>query len=300
MNTNTPTVEETFVSYLRRRRYTAITIKNKLGQLKIFFQWLKKENLLLNHCGYSDMMAFVQHMRKENFSIPNQNLYLRAIRQLYEGLMLEEMATHNPVANLKVRGHVYRLPHNILSSELLQKIYDGYKPTTDYQIRNKAMLGLYINQALMRADVNGLEVRDINLIKGTIRIRKNIKLAERILSLAAHQVLTLQEYISKIRPQLLKQSEFVKGDRLFFTYASGQTVNESLRQLLHVLKKKHLELTSLHQIRTSVLANWAKEKPIREAQYLAGHTHLRSIQRYRDIDLQDLQESLNEYHPLKK
>lgn len=299
MSTNTPTVEEIYISYLKRRRYTDITVRNKIGQIKIFFQWLEKENLLLNQCGYSDMMAFVQHMRKENLSIPNQNLYLRAIRQLYEGLMLEEMATHNPVANLKVRGHVYRLPHNILSTEQLQKIYDGYKPQTDYQTRNKAMLGLYINQALMRADVNGLEVRDINLIKGTVRIRKNIKLAERILPLAAHQVLTLQEYISKIRPQLLKQSGFVKGDRLFFTYASGQTVNESLRQLLHVLKKRHPELTSLHQIRTSVLANWAKEKPIREAQYLAGHTHLRSIQRYRDIDLQDLQESLNEYHPLK-
>lgn len=289
-----------YVSYLKRRRYTDITVNNKLGQIKMFFQWLEKENLPLDHCGYSDMMAFVQHMRKENFSIPNQNLYLRAIRQLYEGLMLEEMATHNPVASLRVRGHVYRLPHNILSVEQLQKVYEGYKPTTDYQLRNKTILGLYINQGLMRSDVNGLLTGDINLTKGTVRIRKNIKLAERVLPLAAHQVLSLQEYIDKVRPQLLKQSGFEKGDRLFFTYSNGQTVNEGIRQLLQTLKKKHPGLTSLHQIRTSVIANWAKEKPIREAQYLAGHTHLRSIQRYRAIDLQDLQESLNEHHPLKK
>jgi integrase/recombinase XerD len=299
MNTNTLTTEEIYVSYLKRRRYTDTTVKNKLGQIKIFSQWLEKENLQLIGCGYSDMMAFILHMRKENFSIPNQNLHLRAIRQLYEGLMLEDKATHNPVANLRVKGHVYRLPHNLLSAEQLQKIYDGYRPQTDYQIRNKAMLGLYINQALMRAEMSRLEVQDISLTKGTVRIRQNIKLAERILPLAAHQVLTLQEYITKIRPQLLKQSEFAKGDRLFFTYASGQTVNESLRQLLQVLKKKHPELSSLHQIRSSVVANWAREKPIREAQYLAGHTHLRSIQRYRDVDLQDLQESLNEHHPLK-
>lgn len=299
MNTNTPTTEEIFVSYLKRRRYTDTTVKNKLGQIKIFFQWLEKENLQLIGCGYSDMMAFILHMRKENFSIPNQNLHLRAIRQLYEGLMLEDRATHNPVANLRVKGHVYRLPHNLLSTEQLQKIYDDYRPQTDYQIRNKTILGLYINQALMRAEMSRLEVQDINLVKGTVRIRKNIKLAERILPLAAHQVLTLQEYITKIRPQLLKQSEFAKGDRLFFTYSNGQTVNESVRQLLQVLRKKHPELSSLHQIRSSVIANWAREKPIREAQYFAGHTHLRSIQRYRDVDLQDLQESLNEHHPLK-
>ena len=291
--------EEIFVSYLKRRRYTDTTVKNKLGQIRIFFQWLEKENLQLIGCGYPDMMAFIMHMRKENFSIPNQNLHLRAIRQLFEGLMIEDKATHNPVANLRVKGHVYRLPHNLLSTEQLQKIYEGYRPQTDYQIRNKTILGLYINQALMRAEMSRLELQDINLVKGTVRIRQNIKLAERILPLAAHQVLTLQEYISKIRPQLLKQSEFEKGDRLFFTYSNGQTVNESVRQLLQVLRKKHPELSSLHQIRSSVVANWAREKPIREAQYLAGHTHLRSIQRYRDVDLQDLQESLNEHHPLK-
>lgn len=297
---NSKTVEEIFVSYLKRKRYTDITVANKLGQIKIFLQWLEEENLPLDKCSYTDMMAFVQYMRKENFSIPNQNLYLRAIRQLYEGMMLEEKATHNPVTNLRVKGHVYRLPHNILSMEQLQKIYEGYKPQTDYQLRNKTILGLYINQALIRAEMSRLETHDINLVKGTVRIRKNIKLAERILPLAAHQVLTLQEYIDKVRPRLLKQSGFEKGDRLFFTYSNGQTVNEGIRQLLQTLKKKHPELTSLHQIRTSVIANWAKEKPIREAQYLAGHTHLRSIQRYRDINLQDLQESLDEHHPLKK
>lgn len=293
------TVEETYIGYLKYKRYTGITINNKLGQIKIFFQWLEKENLSLDKCSYADLMGFVKEMRKENLTVANQNLHLRAIRQLYEGLILDDKATYNPVTNLRVRGHVYRLPHSLLSTEQIQQIYDSYKPQTDYQLRNKTILGLYINQALIRMEINRLEIQDINLTKGTVRIRKNIKLAERILPLAAHQVLTLQEYISKIRPQLLKQSEFAKGDRLFFTYSNGQTVNESLRQFLEKLKKKHPELTSLHQIRTSVLANWAKEKPIREAQYLAGHTHLRSIQRYRDIDLQELHESLDEFHPLK-
>jgi integrase/recombinase XerD len=293
------TLEGIFINYLKHKRYTDTTVRNKLGQIRFFVQWLENENLLPTQCSYSDMMAFVKHMRKEGQGIANQNLHLGAVRHLYEAMMLEDMATHNPVANLKVRGHVYRLPHNLLSMEQLQKIYEGYKPMTDYQTRNKAMLGLYINQALMRIDLNHLETGDINFTKGTVHVRKNIKLGERVLPLAAHQVLPLQEYITKVRPRLLEQSGYGKGDRLFFTYSNGQTVNEGIRQLLQSLKKKHPELTSLHQIRTSVLANWAKEKQIREAQYLAGHTHLRSIQRYRDIDMQDLQESLNEFHPLK-
>jgi integrase/recombinase XerD len=297
MNSNT--VEQIFIDYLKYKRYTQRTIKNKLGYLYLFMNWLGQEHLKVESCEYTDMMSFVKQMQRENKSIASQNLCLRCIRQLYEGLIMQEQATYNPVTNLHIRGHIERIPHNLLSPEQLQKIYDSYKPTTDYQLRNKVILGLYINQALIRTEINRLEVNDINLTKGIIHIRKNIKLAERILPLAAHQVLTMQEYISKIRPQLLKQSEFEKGDRLFFTYATGQTVNEALKKLLHVIRKKYPELKTLQQIRSSVLATWIKDKPIREAQYLAGHSHIKSTQRYRDVNMQDLQASLNEYHPLK-
>lgn len=298
MNSNT-TLEQDYIGYLKYKRYTERTIKNKLGHLKHYTDWLEQEHLDVTQCSYSDIMSFVKQMQRDGRSIASQNLHLRAIRQLYEGMILNEKASYNPIANLRVRGDIERIPHNLLSPEQLQAIYDSYKPTTDYQLRNKVILGLYINQALIRTELNRLEVRDINLTKGIVHIRKNIKLAERILPLAAHQVLMLQEYISKIRPQLLKHSDFEKGDRLFFTYANGQTINEALKKLLHVIQKKHPELKTLQQIRSSVLATWIKEKPIREAQYMAGHSNIKSTQRYRDVNMQDLQASLNEYHPLK-
>jgi integrase/recombinase XerD len=299
MSLNTQTTEQIFIDYLKYKRYTERTIKNKLGHLKHYTDWLQKEHLELILCTYTDIMSFAKQMQRDNRSIASQNLHLRAIRQLYEGLIMQEHATYNPVTNLRIRGDIERIPHNLLSPAQLQKIYDSYKPQTDYQLRNKVILGLYINQALIRTEINRLEVQDISLTKGTVHIRKNIKGSERILPLAAHQVLMMQEYISKIRPQLLKQSDFEKGNRLFFTYANGQTVNEALKKLLHIIRKKHPELRTLQQIRSSVLANWIKEKPIREVQYLAGHSHIHSTQRYRDVNMQDLQASLNEYHPLK-
>lgn len=293
------TREQIFVDYLKYKGYTDRTIQNKLGHLKHYTDWLESEHLNILQCSYSDILVFVKQLQRTGRSIANQNLHLRAVKQLYEALILNEKATYNPVMNLHIRGDIERIPHNLLSPEQLQHIYESYKPTTDYQLRNKVILGLYINQALIRTEINRLEVNDINLTKGIVHIRKNIKLAERILPLAAHQVLMLQEYISRIRPQLLKQSDYEKGDRLFFTYANGQTVNEALRKLLQIIRKRHPEIKNLQQIRSSVLANWIKDKPIREAQYLAGHTHIKSTQRYRDVNMQDLQASLNEYHPLK-
>src|SRR5579862_9238929 len=116
MNSNT-TVEENFIDYLKYKRYTERTIKNKLGHLRHYTSWLEKENLELTTCSYTDLIGFVKQMKKDNRSIASQNLHLRAIRQLYEGLIMQEQATYNPVMNLHIRGDIERIPHNLLSPE---------------------------------------------------------------------------------------------------------------------------------------------------------------------------------------
>jgi integrase/recombinase XerD len=300
MNTKTQQqIEDDYIKYLKQRHCTARTIENKLYYIRHFFEWLEREGRALNECDYSDLLVFVKKVRKEGFSIDYQGRYVQSVRQLYASEVAQGRLSQNPIGNLIIKGRVTRIPHNLLTLEQLQKIYDSYTPQTDYQLRNKVMLGLYVNQGLIRMEINRLEVQDIDLNKGTIRIRRNIKLAERILPLAAYQVLALNEYISSVRPRLLQQTEHQKGDRLFFTYANGQTVNESLRKMLQTLKRSNLELKALHQIRSSLLSHWVKEKPIREAQYLAGHNSIVSTQCYKDVNMQDLSASLNEYHPLK-
>jgi integrase/recombinase XerD len=298
MNTQTH-IEQDYIEYLKSRNCTARTITNKQFYTSQFFAWLQRKGMHLHDCQYSDMLDFIKEVRKEGFSIDHESRYVNAIRQLYASEIINGRMTTNPVGSIVIKGRVKRLPHNLLTPEQLQTIYHSYTPQTDYQLRNKVILGLYINQGLMRTDINRLEIQDINLMKGTIRIRKNIKLSERTLPLAAYQVLILNDYISRVRPQLLKQSEYQKGDRLFFTYANGQTMNECLRKLIEGLRKKNTGLQTFSQIRSSVLSQWVKEKPIREAQYMAGHSSIVSTQQYQDVNLQDLQASLSEYHPLK-
>lgn len=298
MNTQTQ-IEQDYIEYLKSRNYTGRTVTNKLFYTNQFFAWLQRKGMHLHECSYSDMLDFVKEVRKEGFSIDHESRYVQAVKQLYASEIINGRMTGNPVGGMIIKGRIKRLPHNLLTPEQLQSIYHSYAPNTDYQIRNKVILGLYINQGLMRTDINRLEMQDINLEKGTIRIRKNIKLSERTLALAAYQVLILNDYISRVRPQLLKQSEYQKGDRLFFTYANGQTMNECLRKLIQVLKKRNANLKTFSQIRSSVLSQWVKEKPIREAQYMAGHSSIVSTQVYKDVSMQDLQASLNEYHPLK-
>src|SRR5882724_5972768 len=104
MSLNIPTLEQIFIDYLKYKRYTGRTIQNKLGHLKHYTDWLEKEHLAVTQCSYSDIMSFVKQMQRQHKSIASQNLHLRAIRQLYEGLIMQEKANYNPVINLHIRG----------------------------------------------------------------------------------------------------------------------------------------------------------------------------------------------------
>jgi integrase/recombinase XerD len=292
------TLEEDYAALLRHKHYTDRTIEHKLICIRRFMVWLDKNSMTLSECGYSDVLSFLKRLKDDHFSLANQNTHITAIRQLYECQVRLEKLAHNPLVNLVVRGFIKRLPHDLLTPEQLSKIFDSYKPQGPYQQRNKVILGLYINQGLIRMEMSRLELQDVNLAKGTIRIRENVKLNERTLTLAAHQVLSMHEYISTVRPQLIRQSEEEKGNRLFFSYSSGQTTNEILKKLLSDVRRRNPEMTSFFQVRSSVISNWTREKPMREVQYMAGHNSLISTQRYQDVNLQDLQASLNEYHPL--
>lgn len=157
---------------------------------------------------------------------------------------------------------------------------------------------MYVYQGLTWEEIENLEPSDINLNRGTILVRRNVRLRQRLLPLNASQVLQIQEYLTLIRPQLLK----IKGlssDKLFTTIGDSQQMKDALRELLNELQRKYQFLKSFTQIRTTVIYYWVKEKNIREAQYLAGHASVHSTQRYKQVSLDDLQLQLDLFHPLR-
>jgi integrase/recombinase XerD len=52
-------------------------------------------------------------------------------------------------------------------------------------------------------------------------------------------------------------------------------------------------------IRATVLAEWLKTIDIRTVQYMAGHRYVSSTERYYVMNLEELKDSLNKYHPMK-
>jgi len=60
------------------------------------------------------------------------------------------------------------------------------------------------------------------------------------------------------------------------------------------------ELLHPKQIRASVITHWLKNHNLRQVQYMAGHKHVSSTERYQLNNLDNLHSKLEKFHPLNQ
>ncbi len=292
-----------FEQYLLYKNYQPSSIAGIERYVRRFFKWLENENIEPAEITYSDLLSLVKHFRKLDYSIHNINCHLMGVQHYFEWMITKGELSHNPAINLRVKGTKEQLPNDLLTKKQIEQVFENYQAKTLVQKRNKLMIGFTVYQALVREELHQLEPTDINLQKGIVRIRKTVRLQERILKLAACQILPLQEYIKEIRPELLKlkkkQTKNYKTDKLLITTGDSQHLKEAVRELLSILRKQNPFFKDFVQVRSSVISQWIKERNIREVQYMSGHKSIYSTQRYIRANLDELKEQLGNFHPLK-
>lgn len=292
-----------FREYMLSRNYQPTTIEGMVSYIKHFIKWLETENLKAEEITYNDLLSLIKQYRELELSRHTINCHLLGVQHYFDWLKVQKKVNHNPAVNLRVKGVVEKLPSELLSKKQLEKIYENYQAETPVQKRNKIIISFLIYQGVVREELQRIEPRDINLQKGTIIIRKTVRLQERVLKLSASQILPLQEYIKEVRPKLLqlkkKQTKNYQSDKLLITIGYSHHLHDATRLIMEDLRKEYPYFKSFIQIRNSVINEWIKERNIREVQYMAGHKSIISTQRYVRANLDDLKDELSNYHPLQ-
>ena len=225
---------------------------------------------------------------------------LTAARHYMAHLMDEGKRSDNPARGLVVRGERRRLPHDLLTSEQLDELYQSYpvgSPVgSPVRHRNKAMLGLLVYQALHVHELARLDTEDVDLEGGLITIPSSRIAEGRTLYLEGRQVLALHVYLAEARPALLAVTG--ETNRLFTSAGSGAKLGNALQLLARELRARHSFFRDARQLRASRLALWLKSEHLREVQHRGGHRWVSSTERYQAQDLDRLQASLAKHHPL--
>lgn len=285
---------EEYINYISlERQLSPNTVDSYKRDLNDFFNFIKKDYKAITT---NDINKYIMHLNS-NLDAKSINRHIVSIRNYFKYLLKIEKITNNPCDNITGQKTDKTLPR-VLSEEEIDKLLD-IKLNNAIDYRTKAMLELMYSSGLRVSELINLEVNNIDLDDGIVRIfGKGSK--ERIVPIDEIALNYLYEYINLYRNTLLKNKVtntlFLnsRGDKLsrqgFFKIIKKIALEKGLKKDIspHVLR---------HSFATHLLNNGAD---LRSIQTMLGHENIKTTEIYTHVSNNYIKENYDEYHPRSK
>ena len=256
---------------------------------------LASRGKILDAATREDILAILAAEVQQGKSPRSVSRYLSAYRQFYRWLVREGTISTDPVALIESPKTGRGLP-KALSEEEVELLLAA--PDTDALLgmRDKAMLELMYATGLRVSELVGLELSNLNLNQGVIRvIGKGQK--ERLVPIGDEAYESLKRYLSSGRPGLLKG---VQTEEVFVTTRkSGMT-----RQAFWYMVRRYAAQCEIsknlspHMLRHSFATHLLNHgADLRVVQLLLGHSDLSTTQIYTHIAREGLKRMHEAHHP---
>lgn len=312
-----------FTSHLQAKGYSQ---KSRLNYIRVYIKfrtWIAEQSLKIEELGYSDAMAYIQHLQTTNVKSITVQRYIGCLKIIFNYWVDTKLIEHNPIQQFNLKGVKRKTTYNVLSAEELEQVYKEFNQQVDSKKqysqrmikeqtlclqRDKVILGLLIYQGLKAEELNILELSHLDLQQGTITIPEGRRRSERTLKLESHQVIGFYEYINNTRKELLtckykRATEYKKElpeniTNLFISHDAGLELNNLLHKLGKQLQTQYPKVRGLKHIRASVIVHWLNQHNKRKVQQMAGHRYISSTENYESSNMADLQEDFNTFFPI--
>ena len=242
-----------------------------------------------------DILAILAAEIQQGKSPRSLSRYLSAYRQFFRWLVREGKIDSDPVALIESPKTGRGLP-KALTEEQVESLLAAPDTGTSLGMRDKAMLELMYATGLRVSELVGLELSNINLNQGVVRvIGKGQK--ERLVPIGDEAHESLNAYLSGSRPELLQG---VQTDYVFVTTRkSGMT-----RQAFWYMVRRYAEVCDVsrkmspHMLRHSFATHLLNHgADLRVVQLLLGHSDLSTTQIYTHIAREGLKRMHEAHHP---
>jgi len=250
---------------------------------------------------HSDIANYMGTLRKRYNKPATLNRILCSIKAYYDYLHASGKRKDNPARSIRLRDKQSRdiQLQELFSPEELEKLLDRKERFTLLTYRNRVLTSLLIYQALLPTELENLHATDINLDEGSVYIKGTNKTASRELQLKPMQVMLFYDYLSQIRPKLLKGNE---NEKLLIG-ARGQPMGAE--DITKHVKRSFKELypgrkVNAMSIRQSVITNLLKAgNDLRIVQVFAGHKYPSTTEQYKQTNVEELKHQINLHHPIR-
>ena len=257
--------------------------------------YMEQHNIDVVKATYEDLQAFVFDTFKSINSVRTQARLVAGIHSFYRFLLYHNYIQQDPSELLETPKKEHHLPDVLTLDEIDSMIVqlDMSKPESH---RNRAIIEMLYGSGLRVSELVNLRLSDIYRQEGFMRITgKGSK--QRLVPISPVADRWLQYWLED-RSKLDIKPEY--SDIVFLNRYGRQLTRAMIFTIIKTLAREadiHKNIsphTLRHSFATHLLQNGAD---LRIIQQLLGHEDITTTEIYTHIEIQDLREAIQKYHP---
>ena len=261
-----------FRRYIKRRNYSAHTVKYYLSVIRQFVLWL---NVPLEHAGVGQIEDYIDYLHQKRMQPASINLYLAIIRVFYNYLKYEEKINLlNPVKpNSRLR--VPKPLPRALREDQVDQFFAMMKTKRDW-----AMFRLMLRCGLRVEEVANLSLGDIDLKQKRIMVVDGKGGKDRVVYISDDAADGLVEYLKQRSHRRVKKVFLVeKGDYK----GKPISVRGIQKRMEYYAKKTGLKISCHHLRHTMATQLLNADAQVESIQDLLGHNWITTTERYCNV-----------------
>lgn len=245
----------------------------------------------------SDINDFMACLYDKGVKKSSQARVLSGIKSFFSYMLAHDLLVSSPTEFIDSPKLTRALP-DILSVEEIDKIINNIDTSHPQGTRNKAIIETIYSCGVRASELTSLTLNDIFFDDGFIRVTGKGR-KQRVVPISNIAILYIKEYLD----QRTKISIDPKHQDYLFLNRRGRQLT---RIMIHTIISKAALYAGIskpvgphtlrHSFATHLLVGGAN---IRQVQDLLGHESVITTEIYTHLDIKNLADSLEKYHPLK-
>lgn len=290
-----------YITSLQSRNIAQNTILSYRRDLLRMADYLESMQLYetadLHTGGRQQLQEYIRQMEQERKRPATIARAAASIKSFFRYLEQDGSLAQNPAERLKVPRVEKDIPY-ILTQEEVVKLLRQPEGDSPKAVRDRAMLELLYATGIRVSELIELETQDLNLAMEYLLCRQGMK--ERVVPFGKIAKKSLEEYLEKARPALVKDADHTK----LFTNLSGRKMS---RQGFWKLVKQYAKSAGIegeitpHTLRHSFAAHLVHNgADLYAVQEMMGYADLSAAQVYAKMHHVSVREEYTKAHPREK
>jgi len=285
-----------FLNYLRVEKGLADnTMQAYRRDIDKFAAFAQERKLAVTTVSRGDVVDFLASLYRRGLDSRSVARHLATIRNFFRFMLVEEVVSEDPAANIESPKFRHSLP-DFLSLEEVDRLLRQPDTSTTKGLRDKTMIELMYSTGLRVTELCNLRLADVQMDAGCLRcIGKGNK--ERVVPVGRQALAGLREYLRKARPELLGEGT---SPYLILNMHGGRLPRVSFWKTLGDYGRKAglRKALSPHMLRHSFATHLLdRGADLRSVQIMLGHSDISTTQIYTHVVEERLKHVYKAHHP---